>query len=166
MNSVAIGSQDTLSGSHFMTLELPPPSGMESQIVAAHSRVTILLTNLRHAFSPRRSRPMYSSQVRSFVWEMGELEGNDGAIGDQTRAETSTKAKEEHATTPIAARCLHGGIVEEADRFAWKSFRLRAANPSTRKVVGFDQGAVVWAQENTIDHSSIEQICQVHTTLF
>src|SRR5262249_21655414 len=53
-----------------------------------------------------------------FVRQVTEFHRCDGSLDDEGRAQAGAQAEEEHAAAVVAAQGLHGGIVDELDRFA------------------------------------------------
>src|SRR5258707_1221591 len=77
-----------------------------------------------------------------FVEKMREFHGLKKTVDDHGGAEAGAETEEEHVAAFVAAKGLHGGIVDDFHREA-KGFGEVERHPAAAKIVGFAERAVV-----------------------
>src|SRR5258705_3252658 len=77
-----------------------------------------------------------------FVEKMREFHGLKKTVDDHGGAEAGAEAEEEHVAAFVAAKGLHGGIVDDFHREA-KGFGEVERHPAAAKIVGFPERAAV-----------------------
>ncbi len=93
------------------------------------------------AFKP--SKPdVFLIGTTVLVRQMREFERDDLAFEDEGRTKAGADAEEQHFPTRVAAKRLHGRVVDEADGL-WEGGLISKANPARSKIVRFHQGAIM-----------------------
>ena len=79
---------------------------------------------------------------------------HDGAVHDQRGAQPGTQAQEQHGAAPVAAKCLHGGIVDDFHRTA-EGLRVVELHPPLGEIVGFGHRLVLLHHARITDRNTI-----------
>src|SRR4051794_39349026 len=126
---VGIFPGTTTGGQFFQSLDVPAP---ENHVVWLKS-CDESLNHVPDVFSPFASSILLQTAkshvilVRGFsIWEMAELHRRDRSIGNEGGPETRAETEEEHTSASIAAKCLHGRIVDQFDGTAERCLIVEA----------------------------------------
>ena len=92
-----------------------------------------------------RSADVIFKRLALPVWQMSQLHRFNHTIDDHRCAETRTEAEKQHFSALIAAKCLHGGIVDDLDRAAERLLEVEIGPPAS-KIVRLGHHAVAHHQ--------------------